>query len=105
MTRTRPHAARISVVDQLEYFLRSRASKVVVLALDASIKGEIGADKLIKRGYVVLAVSSVINFLSVLYFLALAWHTTAGHASAFPLDNLPEPWNWSYYAVHASGWW
>ncbi len=122
-TRTR---ARISVVDRLEYFLRSRASKVVVLALvantmvvqllynsarqlvignqvllaylivsavcstvavalfevstifqlhdlmalDVSIKTEIGADKLIKRGYFVLAVSSLINFLSVLYFLA-----------------------------------
>jgi hypothetical protein len=150
--------ARISVVDRLEYFLRSRASKVVVLALvantmvaqllynsagqlvlgngvllgyllisaccstlafalfevstifqlhdlmalDASIKSEIGAAALIKRGYVVLAVSSVINFLSVLYFLALAWHTTAGHAAAFPLDHLPEPWNWGYYALHAS---
>jgi hypothetical protein len=150
--------ARISLVDRLEYFLRSRASKVVVLALvantmvaqllynsagqlvlgngvllgyllisavcstlafalfevstifqlhdlmalDPSIKSEIGAASLIKRGYVVLAVSSVINFLSVLYFLALAWHTTAGHASAFPLDNLPEPWNWGYYALHAS---
>jgi hypothetical protein len=148
----------ISLVDRLEYFLRSRASKVVVLALvantmvaqllynsagqlvvgngillgyllisavcstlafalfevstifqlhdlmalDPSIKSEIGAVALIKRGYVVLAVSSVINFLSVLYFLALAWHTTAGHASAFPLDNLPEPWNWGYYALHAS---
>ena len=32
-TRTR---ARISAVDQLEYFLRSRASKVVVLALVAN---------------------------------------------------------------------
>ncbi|HET8853803.1 MAG TPA: hypothetical protein VFN02_14885 [Ktedonobacteraceae bacterium] len=153
--RTRGH---ISLIDRLEYFLRSRASKVVVLALvantmvaqllynsagqlvlgrgvllgyllisavcstlafalfevstifqlhdlmalDATIKVEIGADKLIKRGYIVLAVSSVINFLSVLYFLALAWHTTTGHASAFPLDNLPEPWNWGYYALHAS---
>ena len=48
-----------------------------------------------------LAVSSVINFLSVLYFLAMAWHTTSGHAAAFPLDNLPSPWNWLYYAVHA----
>jgi hypothetical protein len=149
---------RISPVDRLEYFLRSRASKVVVLALvantmvaqllynsagqlvlgngvllgyllisavcstlafalfevstifqlhdlmalDPSIKREIGAAALIKRGYIVLAVSSVINFLSVLYFLALAWHTTAGHSSAFPLDNLPEPWNWLYYALHAS---
>jgi hypothetical protein len=157
---TEPRRVRghISLVDRLEYFLRSRASKVVVLALvantmvaqllynsagqlvlgngvllgylllsavcstlalalfevstifqlhdlmalDPSIKSEIGADKLIKRGYVVLAVSSVINFLSVLYFLALAWHTTAGHASAFPLDNLPEPWNWGYYSLHAS---
>jgi hypothetical protein len=146
------------VVDRLEYFLRSRASKVVVLALvantmvaqllynsagqlvlgngvllgyllisavcstlafalfevstifqlhdlmalDPSIKSEVEAEKLIKRGYVVLAISSVINFLSVLYFLALAWHTTAGHASVFPLDNLPEPWNWGYYALHAS---
>lgn len=153
--RTQGH---ISLIDRLEYFLRSRASKVVVLALvantmvaqllynsagqlvlgkgvllgyllisavcstlafalfevgtifqlhdlmalDASIKVEIGAEKLIKRGYIVLAVSSVINFLSVLYFLALAWHTTTGHASAFPLDNLPEPWNWGYYALHAS---
>jgi hypothetical protein len=158
-----PHAdrlqrAHISIVDRLEYFLRSRASKVVVLALvantmvaqllynsagrlvlgngvllayliisaccstvafalfevstifqlhdlmslDSSIKSEIGAEKLIKRGYFVLAVSSVINFLSVLYFLALAWHTTSGHAAAFPLDNLPSPWNWLYHAVHAS---
>jgi hypothetical protein len=154
----RVHRAHTSVVDRLEYFLRSRASNVVVLALvantmvaqllynsagqlvlgnavllgyliisaccstvafalfevstifqlhdlmslDSSIKTEIGADKLIKRGYFVLAVSSVINFLSVLYFLALAWHTTRGHATAFPLDNLPTPWNWLYYAVHAS---
>ena len=152
------HRAHISVVDRLEYFLRSRASKVVVLALvantmvaqllynsagqlvlgnavllgylilsaccstvafalfevstifqlhdlmslDTSIKTEIGAETLIKRGYFVLAVSSVINFLSVLYFLALAWHTTTGHSTAFPLDNLPSPWNWLYYAVHAS---
>ncbi len=150
--------AHISLADRLEYFLRSRASKVVVLALvantmvaqllynsagqivlgkgvllgyllisavcstlafalfevstifqlhdlmalDASIKSEIEADKLIKRGYVVMAVSSVINFLSVVYFLALAWHSAAGHSSAFPLDGLPEPWNWLYYALHAS---
>src|SRR5215510_8757474 len=116
--------ARISPIDRLEYFLRSRGAKVVVLALvantmvaqllynsagqlvlgnavllgyllisaicstlafalfevstifqlhdlmalDPSIMREIGADKLIKRGYIVLAVSSVINFLSVLYF-------------------------------------
>jgi hypothetical protein len=154
----RPRRAHISVVDRLEYFLRSRASKVVVLALvantmvaqmlynsagqlvlgnavllgyliisaccstvafalfevstifqlhdlmslDSSIKSEIGAEKLINRGYLVLAVSSVINFLSVLYFLALAWHTSSGHTAAFPLDNLPSPWNWLYYAVHAS---
>jgi hypothetical protein len=71
-------------------------------ALDASIKQEIGAEKLIKRGYAVLAVSSLINFLSVLYFLALAWHTTGRHATAFPLDSLPEPWNWLYYALHAA---
>lgn len=148
---------RVSVVDQMVYFLRSRGAQVVVLALvantmvaqllynsagqlvlsnrfllgylifsaicstvafalfeistifqlhdlmalDASIKAEIGADKLIKRGYIVLAISSLINFLSVLYFLALAWHTTAGHSTAFPLDNLPQPWNWGYYALHA----
>jgi hypothetical protein len=155
--RTRMRA-RISAVDRLEYFLRSRASKVVVLALvantmvaqllynsagqlvignqvllgylivsaicstvafalfevstifqlhdlmalDVSIKAEIGADKLIKRGYFVLAVSSLINFLSVLYFLALAWHTGSGVGTKFPLDDLPQPWNWLYYAVHAS---
>ncbi len=148
---------RVSVVDRIVYFLRSRGAQVVVLALvantmvaqllynsagqlilsnrfllgylifsaicstvafalfeistifqlhdlmalDASIKSEIGADKLIKRGYIVLAISSLINFLSVLYFLALAWHTTAGHSTGFPLDNLPEPWNWGYYSLHA----
>src|SRR5215469_7106222 len=114
--------ARVSRLDQLDYFLRSRASKVVVLALvantmvaqllynsagqlvlgngllvgylmfsaicstvafalfevstifqlhdlmalDVSIKAEIGAEKLIKRGYIVLGISSLINFLSVL---------------------------------------
>ncbi len=150
--------ARIPVVDRFDYFLRSRSSKVVVLALvantmvaqllynsagqlvlgnqvllayliisavcstvafalfevstifqlhdlmalDISIKAEIGADKLIKRGYFVLAVSSLINFLSVLYFLALAWHTSSGVAAKFPLDDLPQPWNWLYYGVHAS---
>jgi len=150
VTMARPHKARISVVDRLEYFLRSRASKVVVLALvantmvaqllynsagqlvlgsgvllgyllisaccstlafalfevstifqlhdlmalDPSIKREIGAASLIRRGYVVLAVSSVINFLSVLYFLALAWHTGSGVGTKFPLDDLPQPWNW-----------
>ncbi len=148
---------RVSLVDRMVYFLRSRGAQVVVLALvantmvaqllynsagqlvlsnrfllgylifsalcstvafalfeistifqlhdlmalDASIKAEIGADKLIKRGYIVLAISSLINFLSVLYFLALAWHTTSGHSTAFPLDNLPEPWNWGYYSLHA----
>lgn len=148
---------RVSHVDQMVYFLRSRGAQVVVLALvantmvaqllynsagqlvlsnrfllgylifsaicstvafalfeistifqlhdlmalDASIKSEIGADTLIKRGYVVLAISSLINFLSVLYFLALAWHTTSGHSTAFPLDNLPQPWNWGYYSLHA----
>jgi hypothetical protein len=150
--------ARIPLVDRLDYFLRSRASKVVVLALvantmvaqllynsagqlvlgnafvlgyllvsavcstfafalfevstifqlhdlmalDASIKLDIGAEKLIRRGYAVLAVSSLINFLSVLYFLALAWHSAGGHATAFPLDDLPQPWNWCYYALHAA---
>ena len=73
-----------------------------LMALDASIKADIGAEKLIKRGYAVLAVSSLINFLTVLYFLALAWHTSGGHATAFPLDNLPEPWNWLYYSLHAA---
>src|SRR5215469_965329 len=110
--RFAPHSrARISLIDRLDYFLRSRASKVVVLALvantmvaqllynsagqlvlgnafvvgyllvsavcstfafalfevstifqlhdlmalDASIKAEIGAEKLIRRGYAVLA--------------------------------------------------
>src|SRR5215469_16879934 len=157
-TADRRHRAHVSVVDRLEYFLRSRASKVVVLALvantmlaqllynsagrlvlgngvllgylvfsaacstvafalfeistifqlhdlmalDASIKAEIGADKLIKRGWFVLGVSSLINFLSVLYFLALAWHSAGGHATSFPLDNLPEPWNWLYYSLHAA---
>jgi len=151
-------SARVSRLDQLDYFLRSRASKVVVLALvantmvaqllynsagqlvvgstvllgylvisavcstlafalfevstifqlhdlmalDASIKEEIGAERLTRRGFWVLGVSSLINFLSVLYFLALAWHTAAGASAQFPLDNLPAPWNWLYYAVHAS---
>ena len=158
MRSTSEHRTRVSLVDRFDYFLRSRASKVVVLALvantmvaqllynsagqlvlgnavllgylvvsavcstaafalfevstifqlhdlmalDASIKAEIGAEKLIRRGYVVLAVSSLINFLSVLYFLALAWHSAAGHSSRFPLDDLPSPWNWAYYSVHAS---
>ncbi len=149
--------SRVSLLDRLEYFVRSRASKVVVLALvantmvaqllynsagqlvlgnevllaylvvsaacstlafalfevatifqlhdlmslDASIKAEIDAEKLIKRGYIVLAVSSLINFLSVLYFLGLTWHTVSGHSSKFPLDDLPSPWNWGYYSLHA----
>jgi hypothetical protein len=157
MATTLGRRAKIAPVDRLDYFLRSRASKVVVLALvantmvaqllynsagqlvlsntvllgylvlsaicstlafalfevstifqlhdlmalDASIKAEIGADRLIKRGYVVLAVSSLINFLSVLYFLALAWHSTVGPSAAFPLDHLPTPWNWLYDALHA----
>jgi hypothetical protein len=150
--------ARVSLVDRLEYFLRSRGAKVVVLALvantmvaqllynsagrlivggsvllgyllvsavcstvafalfevstifqlhdlmtlDKTIKQEIGAESLIRRGYFVLTISSLINFLSVLYFLALAWHTSAGSVTRFPLDNLPPPWNWLYYSVHAS---
>jgi hypothetical protein len=73
-----------------------------LMALDASIKEEIGAEQLTRRGFWVLGVSSLINFLSVLYFLALAWHTTAGSAARFPLDDLPVSWNWAYYAVHAS---
>ena len=150
--------AHISWVDRVEYAVRSRGAKVVVLALvantmvaqllynsagqlvlgngfltgylfvsaicstvafalfevstifqlhdlhtlDASIKSEIGAERLIKRGYVVLAVSSLINFLSMLYFLVLVWHSAGGSSAAFPLDNLPSPWNWLYYAVHAA---
>ena len=70
--------------------------------LDASIKEEIDAERLIRRGYVVLAVSSLINFLSMLYFLALVWHSAGGSSAAFPLDDLPSPWNWLYYAVHAA---
>jgi hypothetical protein len=57
---------------------------------------------MLRRGFWVLGASSLINFLSVLYFLALAWHTAAGAPSRFPLDDLPAPWNWCYYAVHAS---
>jgi hypothetical protein len=150
--------AHISAIDRIEYAIRSRGAKMVVLALvantmvaqllynsagqlalgnaflrgylffsavcstvafalfevstifqlhdlttlDTSIKAEIGADKLIRRGYAVLAVSSLINFLSMMYFLGLVWHTTAGTATRFPLDDLPQPWNWIYYAVHAA---
>lgn len=156
-TKTNKHG-RIALLDRVDYFLRSRASKLVVMALvtntmvaqllynsagqlvlgsrflvgylivsavcstvafalfevstifqlhdlmalDKSIKAEIDADKLIKRGYLVLVVSSVINFVSVLYFLALAWHTTGHTSTAFPLDDLPQPWNWLYYAMHAA---
>ena len=38
----------------------------------------------------------------MLYFLALAWHTGSGVGTKFPLDDLPQPWNWLYYGVHAS---
>jgi hypothetical protein len=156
--RRQASRAHISWVDRVEYAVRSRGAKVVVLALvantmvaqllynsagqlvlgngfltgylfvsaicstvafalfevstifqlhdlhtlDASIKQEIGAERLIRRGYVVLAVSSLINFLSMLYFLALVWHSAGGSSAAFPLDNLPSPWNWFYYAVHAA---
>ncbi len=149
--------ARISWVDRIEYAIRSRGAKLVVLALvantmvaqllynsagqlvlgneflvgylffsavcstvafalfevstifqlhdlttlDASIKVEIDAEKLIRRGFWVLGVSSLINFLSMMYFLGLVWHTTAGTSTRFPLDDLPQPWNWAYYAVHA----
>ena len=71
------------------------------MSLDASIKAEIGAEKLIKRGWLVLGVSSLINFVSVLYFLALAWHTSSGTSAKFPLDDLPQPWNWLYFGLHA----
>jgi len=156
--KDRQRRSQISWLDRVEYAVRSRGAKVVVLALvantmvaqllynsagqlvlgngfltgylfvsaicstvafalfevstifqlhdlhtlDASIKEEIGADKLIRRGYAVLAVSSLINFLSMLYFLALVWHSAGGSSAAFPLDNLPSPWNWLYYAVHAA---
>jgi hypothetical protein len=149
--------ARISWVDRVEYAIRSRGAKLVVLALvantmvaqllynsagqlvlgneflrgylffsaicstvafalfevstifqlhdlttlDASIKQEIEAEKLIRRGFWVLGVSSLINFLSMMYFLGLVWHTTAGTSTRFPLDDLPQPWNWLYYGVHA----
>jgi hypothetical protein len=160
MVRSTQHStsgARVSKVDRLVYFLRSRGVQVVVLALvantmvaqllynsagrlvlgngfvfgyllfsaacstvafalfeistifqlhdlmslDASIKAEIGAEKLIRRGWLVLAVSSLINFVSVLYFLALAWHTSSGTGAKFPLDDLPQPWNWLYFGLHA----
>jgi hypothetical protein len=72
-----------------------------LMALDASIKAEIGAERLIRRGWLVLGVSSLINFVSVLYFLALAWHTSSGTSARFPLDDLPAPWNWLYFGLHA----
>jgi hypothetical protein len=156
-TQARIARVRVSRVDRLTYFLRSRGAQVVVLALvantmvaqllyntagqlvlsnrfllgylifsavcstvafalfeistvfqlhdlmslDPSIKTEIGAGNLIKRGYVVLGVSSVINFVSILYFLALAGHASGGASTPFPLDHLPAPWNWGYYALHA----
>jgi hypothetical protein len=157
MWRSTGVRARIAFVDRVEYGIRSRGAKLVVLALvantmvaqllynsagqlvlgndflrgylffsaicstvafalfevstifqlhdlttlDASIKAEIGAERLIRRGFWVLAVSSLINFLSMMYFLGLVWHTTAGTSTRFPLDDLPQPWNWAYYAVHA----
>src|SRR5215471_14802710 len=159
LTQTRQQAmrARVPAIDRIEYSIRSRGAKLVVLALvantmvaqllynsagqlvlgdeflqgylffsaicstvafalfevstifqlhdlttlDASIKAEIGAEKLIRRGFWVLGVSSLINFLSMMYFLGLVWHTTTGSASRFPLDDLPQPWNWGYYAAHA----
>jgi hypothetical protein len=157
-TRQQSVRARVPAIDRIEYAIRSRGAKLVVLALvantmvaqllynsagqlvlsnaflrgylyfsaicstvafalfevstifqlhdlttlDASIKQEIDANRLIRRGYVVLAISSLINFLSMLYFLALVWHTSAGSSARFPLDDLPSPWNWVYYAVHAS---
>ncbi len=73
-----------------------------LMALDASIKADIGAEKLIKRGYAVLAVSSLINFLSVLYFLALAWHTAGGHATRSRSITCPSPGTGSTTALHAA---
>src|SRR5258708_18342406 len=32
----------------------------------------------------------------------MAWHSASGHGACFPWDDLPPPWNWLYYAVHAS---
>jgi hypothetical protein len=72
-----------------------------LMSLDATIKAEIDAPRLIRRGYVVLSISSLINFVSVLYFLALAWHASGGHGTPFPLDDLPPPWNWCYDGLHA----
>jgi hypothetical protein len=72
-----------------------------LMSLDASIKAEIGAERLIKRGSVVLAVSSIINFVSLFYFLALVWHVAGARSTPFPLDHLPSPWSWVYYALHA----
>jgi TRAP-type C4-dicarboxylate transport system permease small subunit len=72
------------------------------MSLDASIKADIGAEKLIRRGFWVLAVSSLIHFLSALYFLGLAWQTVSGHGARFPLDDLPALWNWLYYSLHAA---
>lgn len=73
-----------------------------LMALDPSIALEIGAHKLIRRGFGVLAVSSLINFISVFYFLALAWHAASAKPSPFPLDHLPEPLNYVYYGFHAA---
>ena len=169
-----PDRARVPWVDRLEYAVRSRGAKVVVLALvantmvaqllynsagqlvlssgfllgyllfsavcstvafalfevstifqlhdlhtlDATIKSEIGADKLIRRGYLVLVVSSLINFLSVLYFLALrlAQHVRQrpppfrsticplrGTGSTTPSMRWPIPWCSSSLASTASG--
>jgi len=73
-----------------------------LMTLDASINEEIGAEKLIKRGDAVLAISSLINFLSMLYFLALVWHSAGGSSARFLLDDLPSPYSWLYYAIHAA---
>src|SRR5258708_32569314 len=128
--------ARIPMVDRLDYFLRSRASKVVVLALvantmvaqllynsagqlvlgvafvlgyllvsavcstfafalfevstifqlhdlmalDSSIKAEIGAEKLIKPGYAALAVSPPDNLLPLFYIRRLPVHSACRRA-------------------------
>lgn len=73
-----------------------------LMALDPSISQEIGGEKLIRRGFLVLGISSLINFISVFYFLSLAWHAAGGEATPFPLDHLPMPWAYLYYAAHAA---
>ncbi len=72
-----------------------------LMSLDASIKQEIGAEKLIKRGLAGAGGLVADQLRLVLYFLALAWHTRSGTSAKFPLDDLPSPWNWLYFGLHA----